>query len=464
MTPRPLQIARRAVLLAGVAALMPAAAQASTWTVDDDGVQCPSAPFSSIQAAVDYAAPNDTIIVCDGLYQESSIPANGTYSPAAAGSRNGLTIQKPVTIKGTGASKVTIEPDPALGESLAGATPNLRDGGGNVISVVRQSLGSSDDNEQTVNISGVTVRSPYSYAEAGVAYFNTSGAIVNSVVGPLRRANADEAMTRRPYGWGVVMTNFQQGAGPGSGTVRRQVSVERSVVTGYQAGGILFDGARGADGTPESAARAGITMYGYVKDSEITGGGESVEFGQTGVKYFAGVRGGISGSLIEENLATATTPTAFTSYGVFLQDAETGADVDVPGARALTVNGNAFIRNRVGLFNADLAGTAVALAAPVSTTGNWWGCAAGPLPGASSMYTNNNARYGCQGISGDDAGTPAAPSVELGTISTVVPTALPVPGKVTDAAPTVAFAEPTGMPEVKLGDTISPVIVAGDDF
>jgi len=41
------------------------------WTVDDDGAQCPSASFTSIQAAVNAASSEDTIIVHDGTYQEA---------------------------------------------------------------------------------------------------------------------------------------------------------------------------------------------------------------------------------------------------------------------------------------------------------------------------------------------------------------------------------------------------------
>jgi hypothetical protein len=48
-----------------------APAGAATQTVDDDHVQCPDAQFTSIQAAVQAAAPNDTVQVCAGTYQET---------------------------------------------------------------------------------------------------------------------------------------------------------------------------------------------------------------------------------------------------------------------------------------------------------------------------------------------------------------------------------------------------------
>src|SRR4051794_10141082 len=133
-------------------ALAPSAAFASTWTVDDDKADCPNAGFRSIQAAVDQAAPWDTVVVCPGLYLEQSTPTSGNNSPSQAGSKNGLTITKPLTIKGAGASKVTIRPAPAAGATLAGTAPYLRDGGGNVITISRQSLGATDDNENFVDI------------------------------------------------------------------------------------------------------------------------------------------------------------------------------------------------------------------------------------------------------------------------------------------------------------------------
>ena len=90
----------------------------TVWTVDDDSVQCPDAQFDSVQDAVDFASPWDTIVVCDGTYEESSTPVFGAGNPVATGARNGLTITKPLKIKGAGADRVTIMPDQGI-ESLA---------------------------------------------------------------------------------------------------------------------------------------------------------------------------------------------------------------------------------------------------------------------------------------------------------------------------------------------------------
>ena len=53
------------------------AAPAATLTVDDDRADCPAAAYTSVQAAVDAAAPGDTVVICPGDYAEG----NGTPAP-----------------------------------------------------------------------------------------------------------------------------------------------------------------------------------------------------------------------------------------------------------------------------------------------------------------------------------------------------------------------------------------------
>lgn len=440
-----------ALLLAGAVTFGPAAAHASTWTVDDDRAQCPSAGFSSIQAAVEQAAPWDTIIVCDGLYLERSTPNTHNNSPAQAGSRNGVTITKPLTIRGAGAGKVTIRPHPSLGSTLAGTAPYLRDGGGNVITISRQSLGSSDDNENFVSISGVTVDSPDAYAEAGIAFFNTSGRIADSVVGPLRRSAPDTELVTRPHGWGVVMTNSLQGVAIGG--IRREVSIVDSLVTGYQAGGVLFDDARGADGAATLLERSGINAYGNVVGTRVEGGGAMSAVPQTGVQFHAGQRGSVVDSEIVGNSAGAPR----SAVGVLLTDAEIGDDVANPGTPAMLISGNQFSGNGYAVFNATIDNSAIRPDAPVPAPGNFWGCATGPVTTAS------NATTLCQGRSGD-GGTPAAPSVVVDPFRTAPAGGLSVPAATADDAPTASFVDPIDGLEVPVGAELLPTVQATDDF
>jgi len=451
---------RAALLGSAMLALAPAVASASTWTVDDDRAQCPNAAFTSVQAAVDQAAPWDTVIVCQGLYLERSTPASSAASFAQYGSQNGLTITKPLTIKGAGASKVTIRPAVPYGASLAGTAPYLRDGGGNVITISRQSLGASDDNENFVDISGVTVESPDAYAEAGVAFFNTSGRISKSTIGPLRRAQDGPELTAKPHGWGVIQTNSLQGGG--TGTVRRQVTIQDSLVTGYQSGGVLFDDARGPDGDANTTVRSGIIEYGNVINSRIVGLGSSAVIPQTGIRFHAGARGTVSGSEVSGNYYAPTPAVPATdrrqSVGILLTDAETGADPSNPAVPAFTATGNRITGNGYGMFNANITNTAVRDSAPALATGNWWGAATScPIVGSFSTSTTS-----CQGISGND--TLSAPSITTAPILAAAPATLAVPLPVTDAAPSVAFSEPVGATEVAVGEQVLPTIVAGDDF
>src|SRR5262245_37456605 len=62
-------------------------ALAATLLVDDDKVQCPTATFTSIQAAVTAAAAGDTINVCPGNYSavtigQANLTLNGGFLPA----------------------------------------------------------------------------------------------------------------------------------------------------------------------------------------------------------------------------------------------------------------------------------------------------------------------------------------------------------------------------------------------
>jgi len=178
-----------------------------------------------------------------------STPINSELNPVLAeGEKDGLTINKPLKIIGAGAKKVTIKPATTL-TTLGGATGTLRDGGGNVVTVSRQSLGSTEYDEEYVDISGVKIESGSTAAEAGVAFFNASGRIANSEIGTIKAANGN--------GWGVVMTNSQIGEGPGA--AERQVTIENSKIKGYATGGVLFDDSKGKlDGAVTTTERSGM--------------------------------------------------------------------------------------------------------------------------------------------------------------------------------------------------------------
>lgn len=411
----------------------------TSWVVDDDKAQCPTANFTSIQQAVDFAAPWDTIVVCEGVYEESSTPISGPGNPVSTSATNGLTITKPLKIKGAGADKVTIKPDSSI-DSLAGLKPYLRDGGGNVVTVSRQSLGSTDTNELFVDISGVTVTSGDTWAEAGIAYFGAAGRVSQSVVGPLKAATTADELAEHPHGWGIVKTGVVEGAG--TGTVETELTVADSVVTGYQGGGILIDGAKGVDGGPNNVVRTGIEQHGYVSRTVVRGRPNSL-YPQTGVTFTSGADGFVRSSRITGNYFR---PDPTTSYGILLTDARTET------AGALTASGNVLTGNGWAAYNANADNTAVRTGAPFVVSSSYFGPAA-PVAGGPA-----DADTGAEAISGSS-------SVTVSSRASTVPGGIPTSyGVVADEAPTAEVVDPFAGTEIAVGATVQPLVRAGDDF
>ncbi|MDT4904707.1 MAG: large repetitive protein, partial [Pseudonocardiales bacterium] len=414
----------------------------TTWVVDDDKKQCPNANFTKIQDAVDYAAPWDTIVVCAGTYQERSTPVYSASNPVATGALNGLTITKPLKIKGAGADKVTIEPDQSL-DTLAGVQPYLRDGGGNVITVSRQSLGSTDTTEMFVDISGVTVTSGNTYAEAGISFFGTSGRVSDSVVGPMRVATSASDLAENPHGWGIVRTGMLLGAGPG--TVESELTVADSVVTGYQSGGILFDGGRGKDGSADNTVRTGIRLHGYVTGTVVRGKPNSL-YPQTGVAYTNGVDGFVRNSRITGNYFR-TDPSK--SYGILLTDA--GTDT----SKGLTGSGDVVIGNGYAAYNANADKSAVRETAPFALAASYVGQST-PIAGGPA-----DPSTGVEAVSGLDS-THAATVTTTGRLSSAPVTVPTGVGAVQDDAPTASLIDPVATMAAKVG-TSAAVLAAGSD-
>jgi large repetitive protein len=421
---------------------------ANVWTVDDDGVQCPNAEFEHIQEAVEYASPWDTIVVCPGIYNESSTPVNSELNPVLVeGEKDGLTINKPLKIIGAGANKVTIRPATSL-TTLGGATGSLRDGGGNVVTVSRQSLGSTEYDENYVDISGVKIESGNTTAEAGVAFFNASGRIANSEIGTIKAANGNS--------WGVVMTNSQQGT---LGTAERQVTIENSKIKGYTTGGVLFDDSKGkADGAVTNTERSGMKQVGYVKNTLIEGSGQSTTLKQTGIQVASGAIAHITGSTIAGNLNVLEQRK---SVGVLLTDAETlNGGFSISNS---TIKGNGY-----GLFNADAKNELVREGAPATATNDYWGTTGTPVPGPTGVVKTEPKTgefvytlTGVEGVSEADAAT--NPSV-LFTPVLGAATAVPVIGTQTDLAPVGEIVNPDGGEAVEAGVAVEPVIAAEDDY
>jgi hypothetical protein len=404
-----------ALALVSGSVVFASAAQAATLAVDDDGVECPAAAYSSIQAAVDAARPGDTIAVCPGDYAEGT---------GAIGS-NGLTIQKSLTIRGAGADLVRVTPKastPVSGRILEDGTASLHNGVGDVVAVV-----GAPENPISVDISGITVdgHTPVGtpvVVEAGILYLDAEGTLDRDRVTHVVTSEADEAYNAiggfraSQAGYGIAQSSNAILA-PVDGT--RLLTISNTRVDKYNRIGILVDGSRDETATPvvgsgaiNRAALIGDQIVGRTECSNYAGSGNCATvgllttgplFGQDGVRATSNARVTIVDSLISQNLVNGTgapTRSTVSGSGTVTPNATNnanlrlGAGVRLQGAAlnllsssvnlALSSIANSNIAdNASGVLNLAADGTATLTGNPTATTSsrgnvlvaenNWWG-------------------------------------------------------------------------------------------
>jgi len=181
------------VLLVGL--LIPSLAAAdspTTWTVDDDGVECPTADFTHPQDAVNAASPGDTIMVYPGTYGSrvytSPTPPhysapNDQYAPALIVYKDGLTIE-------------AVDPDPsktviqtthdywsnpvAIQASTGGTWDGSNYVGAGVYPIGGTAPNAVDIIASDVTISGFTLRKPFMEV-AWYGFWNTAGVMIGGL-------------------------------------------------------------------------------------------------------------------------------------------------------------------------------------------------------------------------------------------------------------------------------------------
>ncbi|MDX6384389.1 MAG: hypothetical protein QOK48_1962 [Blastocatellia bacterium] len=226
-------------------------AGAATLTVDDDHLQCPGAGFSSIQAAVLAASPNDKINVCPGTYHEQVI------------------ITKPLTIQGievAGQNLATIMP--------TGVAPNSTSlASGNPIAAIVLV-----DGTDKVNLSNLTIDGSTNGINGcapnliGLYYRNSSGKADGLAV---KNVKLTPALFGCQSGLGIFV---QSGSGGQS-----KVDITNSSVHDYQKNGI-------------TANEVGTDVT--IKGNTVTGVGPTNQIAQNGIQVAFGAKGTIDSNSV----------------------------------------------------------------------------------------------------------------------------------------------------------------------
>lgn len=234
------------------------AAQARVITVDDNGADCKKADFTSIQAAVDAASPNDTIKVCAGTYVEQvTIPAG----------KNGLTLRSQVP------EAAVIKAPPVMADPKA---------------IVRV------NGAQNVTIDGFTIAGPGGGPCDSIRY----GVRVDGGGSATISQNHIVDIHDTPLG-GCQNGNAIQVGRVSEGQTGR-ATIFKNKIERYQKGGIVISN------TGSSAE---------IRDNEITGIGPTAVIAQNGVQISGGATAVVLNNVISQHQYT---PQTFASAGILL--------------------------------------------------------------------------------------------------------------------------------------------------
>ena len=411
---------RRTVLALACATLLaPASAQAAQHVVDDDKLECPSAGFTSISAAVAAAAAGDTISVCDGTY----------YEGAGGAGTSSLTIDKALTIKGAGANKVFVGPS----GDIAAATPNLRDAAGSIIAVTAG----------RTNISGVTIFGANRNVEAGVTYLNADGAVSSVEIVDIVRSG----MYTGTSGAGFVVLGNEADR-------LRNVELQDSIIDGYDAAGVILD-ATLANGGLRANSTFGVN--GLVTGNRITG---------------AGGGGGISG---QDGLRVTNRAVAVAIENHITDNSDAGVDVlNSTNSSQQRFNRNNIQRNRIGMRHEAIWGTCG------PTTGqpglpnryrldaleNWWGSPMGPS--TDDVIGRGDAVSGDSTVNAGCAAPPTNPGqTDRVDFRGFLGRPAPIDAQLNlfrDSQPTVSITAPAAGADLDDGEPLAITANAADDI
>ena len=491
---------RNACLPAMVCALLAApAAPAATLSVDDDRQDCTGAAFTSVQDAIDAAAPGDTIAICPGHYAEG----NGLPNTSA------LKIDKTLTLKGAGADLVTISPVRYDGNDgvIAEDPQNIRYPSGNIVTAV-----GTPAVPITVDISGVTFDGDGVAAKAGVVFLDAQGSLRRSRVTDIVTSESPNASGmpggyRSNYlGYGVAQVTAALTAPVGAGP--RTLTIANTRIDEYNRAGVLIDGGINS-AIPVTAS--GLDLRSVISTSQIVGrqqcwdtnvdgdcGGpqppgnpdpkpiaDGPLFGQDGVRLAAGARSAITGSLISQNLVQGTLAPVRNST-TNNANLRMGAGLRLVGGDAAntSVTRSNIVDNAYGVLN--LGGdNSTDNAFSMLAENNWWGLCSPVGSSRCNGEPNGNTQPPNNGPAVSPTRNPGYPEnpvnglVDATTGSNVVDflpyrsgpqsdpntgqfPVVPAPIPVSDAAPAVTVTVERA--EYFPGETVLITAVPSDDF
>ena len=262
--------------------------------VDNDLVQCPTAAYTTIQAAVNAAPPGATILVCPGTYAEQ------------------VKIQKPLTIMGIEVARqnaaVIMPPSTAaIVTSFTGA----------LLKPAVIVTGTTGVQLSNLTVDGSTLGdNTCASRTVGVYYGNASGEIDGLAV---RFITNGPSATGCQGGLGI----FVQSDGVGG---RSDVEVENSTVHDYDKNGITGN---------EVGTR--VRVHG----NTVTGSGEGVAAAQNGIQIGFGARGTIEANAVINHVWVGCTAA---------DCASTATNVLIFGASGVDVRANSLGRSQVNVL------------------------------------------------------------------------------------------------------------------
>ncbi|MGA8142973.1 MAG: NosD domain-containing protein [Candidatus Acidiferrales bacterium] len=261
-----------------------------TTLVDDDKVQCPTAKFTSIQAAVDAANPGDSIRVCAGIYAEQVV------------------ISKPLTLEGDNGAIVIPGAVTTNGSDIPSGTPVA------AVILVKDA--------QVVEIEGLIVDgsnngiSGCSPDFKGILYQNTSGVIQHNAVRHIRLSPAFPGCQSGE----AIEVETASGA-------NSDVVIHDNSVWDYQKNGVTANE---------------IGTQAAVDSNTVTGLGPTPAIAQNGIQIAFGATGSVTGNSVADNVFSACVSPE--------QCATNAAGILIFESDSVDVENNTAGTNQIGIF------------------------------------------------------------------------------------------------------------------